>query len=389
MSPRTLRVAFCHYTADVCGGSDRSLFELVTHLPRDRFTPAMILRTGDPLADGYRAEDIEVIELDFVPPRRALDFRKLAAYVLHFTPTVFRVTRALRRLQADLVHVNTLFNLQGAVAARLARIPLVWHIREIGRNGIVDRAMLLHVRLLANRAAAVSNAVAETLRGCGARVRTVLEGIDLSEYTTLPDPAPFRAEMGIPADTPVITTLGRLEWWKGQHVLVEALPAVFERFPAAIALVVGGPAVNKPEYATQLYARCRELGIDQRVHFTGIRSDAPRVLAASQVLVLPTVTPEPFGRTVVEAMAAACPVVATAAGGPVETVEDGVTGHLVPPEDAQAMAARICDVLADPARARAMGEAGRRRAFNDYSLERVVREMSALFEAVVQGPDEP
>jgi glycosyltransferase involved in cell wall biosynthesis len=104
------------------------------------------------------------------------------------------------------------------------------------------------------------------------------------------------------------------------------------------------------------------------------------------MLVLPSVTPEPFGRTVVEAMAAGCPPVATAAGGPLESVEDGLSGLLVPPDDAEALAGAISRLLADPALARQLGRAGRRRALEHFSLQTMTTTMSTLLRQAAGRP---
>ncbi|HPC14953.1 MAG TPA: glycosyltransferase [Candidatus Hydrogenedentes bacterium] len=375
-----LRVVFCHYTSDICGGSDRSLFDIVTYLPRDRFAAAVILKTGDPMAVRYRAQNIPVIETMLVPPRKALDPVKLARFFLSYPVSVLHVAWIIRRLKADVVHVNTLYNLVGPVAAKLAGRPLVWHVREMDPDSRVVRLLLRMVARLATRAVAISNAVADSMRACGPRLRTILNGIDLSEYDDMPDGQSLREELGIAPDVPVVTTVGRLEPWKGQHVLVETIPRVLERHPRAKFLIVGGPAVNKPDYEPMLRKRCEELGVSQQVLFTGIRFDIPAVFSASNVLVLPSATPEPFGRTIVEAMAARCPVVATAAGGPLDTVVDGETGHLVPANDPAAMAEKIIAILDNPAGAREMGEKGRARAYECFSLDRLVREMGAIIE---------
>jgi glycosyltransferase involved in cell wall biosynthesis len=344
----------------------------------------MILRRGDPMADAYRAAGLEVIEVPLVPPRRALDWTKLARFFISFWPTVFHIIRAIRKFHADIVHVNTLNNLQGPIAAWLSRRPLVWHIREIGKGNLLDRAMLRLVSCLATRVVAISSAVQETVRHCGGRARTILNAVDLSEYADLPEPAGVRAALGIAPGQPLVTTVGRIEPWKGQHVLVEAVPFILERHPDARIAIVGAGAVNKPEYELSLKARCRELGVTGNVLFTGIRTDVPSILAASDVLVLPSATPEPFGRTVVEAMAAGCPVVATAAGGPLETVLDGETGFLVPPNDPRALAEKVSFLLAHPEQARTMGLEGRRQAFARFSLVRLVSDMGALFEEVAR-----
>lgn len=374
---RPIRIAFCHFTADICGGSDRSLLDLVTHLDRRRFQPFMILRSGDPLTQVYEDAGLDVFTLPFVPPRRALEWGKLFRFFFWFWPHAIRAAVQLRRWQVDLVHVNTINNLQGAFAARLALRPLIWHVRELAPSSRVDRVLRGLVCHMATRAVANSPAVANTLRTCGPRLRTVLNGIDLSEYP--------REAAGLEArfdKAPLVVCVGRQEPWKGQHVLVEALPALFETHPDVRVWFVGGAAVNKPDYAPGLVARCTELGIAESVTFTGIRTDIPDILQQAAVLVLPSVTPEPFGRTLVEGMAAGCAVVATAAGGPLDIVEDGVSGLLVPPDDPAALSEAIGGLLEDPSGAASLARAGHERAWARFSLDRLVAEMAELFEDV-------
>lgn len=370
MPETPIRVAFCHYTSDVCGGSDRSLFDYVTHLDRNVITPFMILRTGDPLAEDYRKTGCAVAEIPFVPPRKALDPKKLARFFLFFPPHVYQTRRWLRRWKIDVVHVNTSNNLQGAVAARLAGCPLVWHVRELSGDGVVGRVMRGLVARLAHVVMTCSDAVSASLPACGDRVHTVYDGIDLSEY---PEPADLDL-----VRAPIVACVGRLEHWKGQHVLVEALPRIFEAHPDARVWIIGGPAVNKPEYLPGLEARCQALGVAAQVEFMGVRHDVPDLLRQAALLVLPSVTPEPFGRTVVEAMAAGCPPVATAAGGPLESVEDGISGLLVAPDDASALAGAVNRLLTDPTLARKLGRAGRQRALSHFSLETMSATMSGL-----------
>jgi glycosyltransferase involved in cell wall biosynthesis len=385
MGADVIRIAFCHYTADICGGSDRSLYDIVTHLPRDRFTPSMILKRGDPMAHAYRKHGIEVIEVRLVSPRRAMDLSKHINYAANYFPSVMRVRRAILDLDADIVHVNTLYNLVGPLAARLACRPLVWHVREILHGSRAAAAMLRLVPMMAERAVAISPAVADTLKSCGDRLRMIPNGVDLSDYDVEPDTAAVRREFNLAPGQPVVTVIGRLEPWKGQHILIEAVKGIAAAIPDVRAFVVGGPAVNKPRYAEGLRARCAELDISDRVTFTGIRTDIPELLATSSVLVLPTVTPEPFGRTIIEAMAARRAVIATNMGGPLETVVDGVTGFLVPPNDAAAIAAKAIDLLRDNELRARMGRNGRERAMEKYSLQRLVGDMGRLFDEVHAG----
>lgn len=383
--PPPVRVAFSHYTSDVGGGSDHALRDLVLRLPRTRFTPLMLLRRGDPEAARYRDAGIEVEEFSLAHPRRTRSFWPHARFLARYWPSVFALEGALHRLRAEVVHVNTINNLVGPMAARLTGLPLVWHVREIGGGGRIDRIQRRMVARMAHRALAISEAVAETLPECGDRLVLVRDGIEVERFEGHAPEAGY-ASLEIEPGTPIVLCIGRLEHWKGQHVLVEAAPAITAAHPDARIVFVGGPAVNKPEYERGLRARCEELGLGGRVMFAGPRSNVPELLAAARMLVLPTATAEPFGLTVAEAMAAGVPVVATDAGGPLETVVDGKTGYLVPTEDPESLADRINALLADPDRAAAMGAAGRDRARSDFNIVRVVDQVAGILEEAARPP---
>jgi glycosyltransferase involved in cell wall biosynthesis len=374
-----IRIAFCHHSADVGGGSDRSLFELVLALPRDRFRVLLVLRNGDPMAPSYRASGIEVFETPLVSPRRSGNPLHTLRFALNWPLAARRIAHAVREFDAQVVHVNTLTNAQGALAARWARLPLVWHVRELMPGSRGYRALLWLARRWAKRIVAISSAVAAAI-GNRPGVCLVPNGVDLARCRSGRNRAEARRALGFEPETPVVVLIGRLEPWKGQHVLVEAAPAILARHPNATLLLVGSPAVNKPGYAQALAARCRTLGVAHAVRFLGQRGDVAEILAAASVVVSCSVTPEPFGRTLVEAMAAGRAVVASRGGGPEDILEDTVSGLLVPPGEPAALADAVCDLLEDPVRAEALAEAGRARAEARYSIARLAEDMARLFE---------
>lgn len=373
-----LRVLFCHFTADLHGGSDRCLLDLALALPRARITAGLVLRQGDPLAAHYRAAGLHVAEMPLVPPRRAFSPRKFLRWAANLFTGAWQIRNTAREWDADVVHVNTSYNLQGLFGGWLSGRPVVAHVRELG-DGLLDRSIRMLIRRLATRIVAISRAVERQVGARAGQCVQIHDGIDLSEYEKLPPKAAARAQIGFPTTKQLVLCVGRLETWKGQHVLVAASPQVLDACPESEIWIVGGPAVNKPEYAEACKSQAAALGVSEAVRFMGVRQDIPLLMAAADVLVLPTCTAEPFGRTVVEAMAAGCPVVATAAGGPLDTVADG---FLVPPNDSEALAEKIVAVLRDPALAARMGTAGRIRAKTLFSLERHVERMTALFEEV-------
>ena len=168
-------------------------------------------------------------------------------------------------------------------------------------------------------------------------------------------------------------SFSRLAPWKGQHVLLEGLPYL----PGIHALLVGDAIFGEQAYAKALRQQSKDLGVEGRVHFLGFRQDIPRLMRLSDLVVHTSVAPEPFGRVIVEGMLARSPVVATRAGGAVEIVDDEVSGILVPPGDASALAGAISGLLTDPVRAQALAGAGYEKALEQFSVP-------AMLEGVAQ-----
>jgi glycosyltransferase involved in cell wall biosynthesis len=238
---------------------------------------------------------------------------------------------------------------------------------------------------LVERVIVNSRATAEAFVASGGRaekVRLVYNGID---------PAPFGSVVQIEVDAlrrelgldgvPVVGVFSRLAPWKGQHVMLEALT----RLPGVHALLVGDAVFGEHAYAEALRDQSKILRIEDRVHFAGFRRDIPQLMRLSKVVAHTSVDPEPFGRVIVEGMLAGRPVVATRAGGVVEIVEDGTSGVLVPPRDATALASALSDLLADPARADALAEAGREAAVEFFSLWAMLEGITRQLQEVAAG----
>jgi glycosyltransferase involved in cell wall biosynthesis len=148
---------------------------------------------------------------------------------------------------------------------------------------------------------------------------------------------------------------------------------------------VGGVFDTEKFYMDRFRKEVHDAGLDNKLTINDFRADMPDVFAAFDIFVLPSILPEPFGLVVIEAMASGKPVVATAPGGPSETVVDGETGFLVPPSDASAIAKALEELLADPAKRISMGDAGRRRAREVFSLPRYVSEFEELYDSILRA----
>jgi glycosyltransferase involved in cell wall biosynthesis len=297
--------------------------------------------------------------------------------------------RLARMLRADGVQVVHCHNhgalVYGALAARFvpgARVVYTIH----GAITSARRSTARFLKLgLVHEVVFVSAHARSVGRGAGLldnpHVHTIVNGVDLSAYESgTGDGNQVRREHNIPDNAPVCGIVARLTEAKDHANLFAAVAIASETYPSLYCLVVGDG-----ELRAQLTALVEQRGLSAAIRFVGARKNVRDYLAAMDVFVLSSVT-EGLAMTLLEAMAAARPIVATRVGGNSEAVKDGVTGTLVPASDAPALAHAIMSMLEDPAGARRMGAAGRERAERLFSLGAMRRQYQVVYEAAIADP---
>jgi glycosyltransferase involved in cell wall biosynthesis len=269
----------------------------------------------------------------------------------------------------DVIYANSqkAFVLASA-AAVLARRPLIWHLHDIISSEHFGQGQRRLQVGLANRCAArvivPSEVAAAAFTAAGGReglVHVIPNGIDLVR-----DPLPpqaLRKQLGLPSG-PLIGVFSRLAPWKGQHVVLQALA----RLPGVRCILAGDALFGEHAYARTLHELARDLGIADRVQFLGQRSDVPRLMQACDAVIHPSVDPEPFGRTLIEAMLMRVPLIASDTGAPSEILKGGAAGTLVPPGDVSALVAAVAAVLANPLGAAAQLDRAEARAQSQYGV---------------------
>lgn len=352
------------------GGGERVLLRLAALLPRHGFRASILTLAADPDSPAFAGTPPCPIYVLPLSRTYGADAMIAAIRLRHFL------------LEQNVRLVQTFFESSdlwiGPVAKLLAETPLIWSRRDMG----ILRGSKHHVayRLMAKLPDAVL-AVSEQVRqysievdGIPAnRVETLYNGLDLASWFS------SGKERNLSV-APVIKTVGNIRRVKGHDLFVRAAALVAQRFPEARFSIGGG--VLEPEFYQEIEQLARSLQIEDRVTFEGPVADLHSYLADATVFVLPSRS-EGFSNAIVEAMAAGLPVVATDVGGNAEAVQDGVTGHIVPPENPQALASAICEVVGDPNRAKAMGEAGRERVSEKFTTEAMMKQLVAVYHRVL------
>lgn len=383
-------VLYLHTTSEV-GGSDVSLVRLIEGLDRSRYRAAVVLPSDGPLVarlEGAGARVIVQPTLLKLTSRRGWGY--LVWWAMNLPAAVWWLRGLIRREGVGLVHTNTIHNLYGGPAAWLAGVPHVWHVREIvWQKGWLRRLELWMTRHLATRIIVTSDAVAAMYGEAAHRPPQMIKisnGIETDRFSPGESPD-VRLALGADASNVLVGLVCRLDVWKGVEVFLDAAALVAEDRPHARFVVAGGPIIGLEEYAAALKRRPSAVRLGDRLVWTDWKygpADMPGVHRAIDIAVLASTEAEPFGLVVVEAMASGRPVVATAHGGPLELVENDVTGILVTPRSADALAAAMRALIDDPERRARMGRAGRERAVEQYSSQAYVRGVQQVFDAVVQ-----
>jgi glycosyltransferase involved in cell wall biosynthesis len=413
------RILYVQLSSGVGGGIINGLYPIVACLNRDRYEPLVLFYWPNPYRERFEALGVKTIVFEKPRSRQhpapvaqlqknrlvknlqrdngrvnAL-YHALGSYVRlsYCVPQTLELVKLIKAHDIDLVHLNSSNVGHGrevVLAAKLAGLPCICHVRNFSEFQAADRLIARFV----DQYIYCSNAIGQhcvtqgvtPTKGC--IIRNGL--IDVEKWSQPYDTAQMRREIGWSNKDFIVGNIGRLVPWKGQDIFLKALAEVKREVPGIKGLVVGGVTKSAERqgeqpfsYYERLLALTKSLKLTDNVHFTGFRSDIPRIMASVDVVVHSSSEPEPASMVVIEGMFAGRPVIATNGGGMSEMIDDGVTGLLVPLKDPQAMAQAILLYYQDRALAKRIAIAGQQKAEEQFRAQRYVGEVRALYQTLL------
>lgn len=370
----------CHiFKITGVSGSENHLLTLASHLDRSwyRLTFCLLIERKLDLSAYVAALEAVGVEVVRFPIHADLDPLLL-----------WRLARFLRAKKLDIVHTHLIHgDLYGTLAARLAGVPFVVSTKHNDNAFRRQRFYAWLDRNLARYQDRIITISYHLKRFCveveglpADKIVPIHYGLDMKAFLkSADDGAAVRTEFSIPVDAHLVGVVGRLTEQKGHTYLLEAFAEVVQTLPSAHLLVIGDG-----ELSSNLEYQVTRLGLHDNVTFAGYRQDVSRIMVALDVMAMPSLW-EGFGLVLLEAMAAAKPIVATRVSAIPEIVADGETGLLVPPKDPEGLARALLALLHDPARAQEMGRRGRRRLEERFTVARMVEQTQAVYENLVDG----
>jgi len=405
---RTPRVLFINHSIRD-GGPGKSLFYILKFLDRKKVTPYVLIPKDDVFSERLKSEGIyENVITDkrfpenlkrprIVSENKSNDLadgtvHKYYEKLLHIVSVILNILDLfsliitspllIRREKIDVIYCNgTQAKVVGALMGTLNRRPVIWHVRNIQQTrllgGIINRCAALSA---VKKIICVSRATAAQFRRGREKLVVIYNGIDVSEYDPAQTKGGIRAEYGLPADTIIVGSTGRIVPRKGYDLFIRSASEVLtnmKRKEKNVKFVIVGdtPYFFRDNHLIHLKNLVAELGLDDYFIFTGFRKDVRTCLKDFDIFVIPSSYPDPFPRSVIEAMSFALPVVGFRIGGIAESVEDGATGMLNEPGSAEEMGKAVLKLIEDGELRDRMGKAGRERVKKKYSADKIAEEI--------------
>lgn len=373
------KILFVDHTA-VMGGAELSLLDIASAYAET--SKVLLLEDGtlrERLQNSNVAVEIASASEAMLNLRASGGLKSLASI-----PELWRIAGQISKLGADydlIVANSQKAFIVVALAALRGSTPVVWHLRDILTAKHFSKINRMVAVSLANRLAAKvivnSQATAKAFVAAGGRkdfCQVVYNGFESERFdlVTSDETAKVRSHLGI-GDAILVGLFSRLSYWKGQHVLLAAV----QKLPRVHVMLVGEALFGEQEYVAQLKELAAVPELAGRVHWLGFRNDVPTLMKTCDLVVHTSTEPEPFGRVIVEGQLAQKPVIASAAGGALELIEDGKNGYLFPPEDTNALSQLIDKLISDRHHAQTIAQQGYQDAKTNFALETILQSFAA------------
>jgi glycosyltransferase involved in cell wall biosynthesis len=380
---KKLRILFISHDSELNGG-ERSLLMLLSGLDRNAFEPYVVVPCPGPLVnelEGLKIPHFIRFMVRWVPYADDWGARNLWKLLRYLRARVWAIAAIVDRHCIDIVYTNTVTNIDGAIAAHITNRRHIWHLREHirGNQGIKPYIPSRLISLIIQRASRKVIVVSESVHREFSRgsLRGVMEivhnGVDLELFLSAREcKGGLRVELGMDKGTKIVAIVGSLIPQKGHRTFIKMAHLIREQRGDVAFAIVG-----KGRLRGELEKEVADTGLEHIFHFLGWRVDMADIMQSIDLLVSASES-EGMSRVILEAMAAARPVVATRSGGAEDIVIEGETGFLIPVNDAERMATAALRILTDESYAAKLGAAGRNRVERFFSAESYVKSVSEI-----------
>ncbi len=377
--------------SSIIGGAEISLFTLIQNLDKSKFDISIILFEDGPFCEILKQTGYEPIVI-----KTSYEILKTKRYELGFIPyfilkhlilsipNVLKIKKIIRNENPNYIHTNTIkAHILGGIAGKISKKPIIWHFRDYIKSSFTKRIIDFFALWLPNLIITNSNFVASQFPiEMKNKIITIYNGFDFSSIENLKEPNLIKKELEININEKIVGIFSRIDPWKGHEFFIEFASKIIERFPNIKFIIAGNSTEKEKEYELKLKSKLEELGIKQFFLFIGFKQDVLNYINCVDIVVNPSIEPEPFGRVVMEAMALGKTVVATKNGGPSEIIANGINGFLISNLDPSHWADTIIELLLNEKKREIIGKRAKKHIFNNFNIEQNIKSIEKIYSSL-------
>lgn len=384
---KNLRVLYINSAPQV-SGAEIVLLNLIDALNNYPITPMAVCPRDGPLVKKLREKKVEVKIIHMRQLIRTSNLFRLTTYFSNFLSFSTSLRRTIKQNNIQIIHCNSFSStLYALIAAKLSKIPLIWHMHDIVKYRLFNKIFIRVAGLGASKIICVSNAVKKNLVGFGINPRkceVIYNYVDENKFLKGLNSGKFRREFKIKGDIHLVGIIGQIAEWKGQTIFLKAASEIIKDQPTVKFLIVGDIISEfESEYKDKVTNIIEQLNLTNNVILPGFREDIPQIMTDLNIVVHASIKPDPLPTVIIEAMTARKPIVATNVGGVPELVTNGVNGVIVQPQDPHELAKAILRLLKNPEEALMMGERGHEIAEIKFSINENVQKLLDVYQGVI------
>lgn len=376
-----IKILYINHFSGLGGGAEESLLGLIGHLDKSLFEPLIALPKGL-LIDRLKDKGVKIFPIEITQLKRTYNPIILSRFFTCFFLTTFSLVKIIKRHEIDLIHANSFHaGLFSGIASKITGTILICHIRRFFPHNMFYKTFFKILGYFCFKIIANSKAVKDSLKDYGInsnKIEIIYNGVDLGKFTYRDTRQELLKEFHLTSKFFLLGTIGQLSERKGQIELIKATQKLLKYYPHIALFIVGNTLSKSTSYRERMIILAKKLGILKNLILTGYRPDVARITGALDVFILPS-KQEPFGLTLIEAMAMNKAVVATTVGGIPEIVEDEASGLLVPPENPDRLAKAIIELLKDKEKREKMGQIGRKIVEEKFDIVKNVPKIEKIY----------
>ena len=375
-----ITILIIHQSAELYG-SDKTLLLLLKHIDKTKFYPVVVLPNEGILKDELEKENIEVVIAPVLKlSRKMFTPKNILKFIKDIKIGISILDKLNKKHHFDIVYSNTLAVSLGMIYAKKRKIKHLWHVHEIIIRpkiiaAIYPKLLMMFSDLVVCNSIATQKNLTQRIPKLESKSIVIYNGIEIPKGSN-----PDKINLGFPVDNIVISLVGRISSWKGQQLLVSAFVILAKKHLNIKLVFLGSAPLNQEHFEISLKNKIAENKLHEHVVIFPFQKEIAKFWNSIDIAVVPSTEPEPFGLVAAEAMLAKKPVIASNHGGLAEIVIDDVTGFLVAPNDAIALAEAISKLIDNPELRTQFGKKGHERVINEFSIERHVDQFEAIFE---------